>query len=32
VIRHYRYARAWLIDHFDAGAGAGAGTEPLADA
>lgn len=20
VIRHYRYARAWLIDHFDAGA------------
>jgi RNA polymerase sigma factor (TIGR02999 family) len=22
VIRHYRYARAWLIDHFDAGNGA----------
>ncbi len=23
VIRHYRYARAWLIDHFDAAPGAG---------
>lgn len=24
VIRHYRYARAWLIDHFDAAPGTGA--------
>lgn len=31
VIRHYRYARAWLIDYFDARPYADGGSEPIAD-